>query len=270
MDHLQSPVDPSYPPLEILDLGFSYTDDTCIHATSGLCTNCHDEGLGNWFGFPDRMGWDTASILQCRLRKADSEQNQLEEAPAFLQAWLYFGVLAFFFNDVNVILNFLRRKDNGIRILDTSSLPVHLLRWRHGIEAMSTEERTVALKRLDRAFGQLDNLCAMYLAGEAVIEGFRCPVSPELSLSIQILGESLYHAVYMVGARSPYMFGIGNTPLLTQRLKANFWCPKDIENIGRICLVYYASLMGPRYPQMSHDDCTTERCRNWMLMKHAM
>jgi hypothetical protein len=207
MDHLQSPKGPSYPPLEVPYLGFSYSEDSCVHAPSGLCTECDRAGLQGWDGFPDRMGYNRTRIHNGDLSKDGDEMEQPGNTAGFLQAWLYFGVIAFFFDNLSVNASFLRKKEDDSTVIDTSSLPERLLVWRRGVNAMSAEGRRAALTRLDHVLGQLDLLCVTYLAADGIVEDFTCPVSPEVALSIQILGETLNHAKYMAGgSRSPYVF----------------------------------------------------------------
>ena len=106
-----------------------------------ICQDAAYDGLG-FATFPQRMGWQMVDYYGCqRLAHPDNPHSKshktVHEEAAFLQAWLFFGLLAEVFKVVGISIDeeaFIDRYSAGgerseTAWLTTEELPSHLCAW---------------------------------------------------------------------------------------------------------------------------------------------
>ncbi len=223
-----------------------------------LCQEWYD-GLG-FTDFPLRKGYQEPGSDALELG-----QHSWAEKSAFLQSWLYFGML-------EEVLGFRVIKQDFIHEgnVDSSCLLQYILEWYNRVLAMSDEQRQESHLRAQRCLTKVRSLCMTLLDEEK--DG--CPLIPEVLLSIRILGESLSQAKHSIWwsilGRNPIEYidargKWGSSKLVAKQLMERGWCPNEVAflqnyppgspNAG----AYYASYL--HRPHMGlHGQCSASRC----------
>ena len=241
MDHLPQALQPEFPYPQVPYLeGFVYDD-------------------GGFTGFPARMGFDKKRYLA---------GNFTEHPPtitaAFLQSWLYFGMMSEVFGTHVELDDFVVKGDQSHNsfITTKNSLLPYIKRWLGSLEKGGLRDTQIQIRQcLQEA-----NIYAACLSGGRYGDT-QCPLPSEVSLSIMTLGAtleaSLLHKQKKVGftiERRKW----GYWPTITNRLISLGWCINDISRLaelGSIILGYFASTIRRDVPEgRSHQTCTIERC----------
>jgi hypothetical protein len=92
-----------------------------------LCEGEYAYDNFGWTGFPQRKGFDEE-----RIRRGDFGDKTSREAIAFVQAWLFIGVIKEVFEPcgINVdVEDFVREDENGERLVSTLRLPKYVWYW---------------------------------------------------------------------------------------------------------------------------------------------
>jgi hypothetical protein len=244
MDHLPSVPEP-YQPIEVPYLGGKKYD-----------------GLG-FSGYPARQRWQVDVLLE-----GDLQGRTPTEAAQFLQTWLYFGMVreALAFNESDQISgdDFIRVNDSGQGIISTRKLPelltalvgkARVSKWRN--------EHTAYFERFRKCMALS---CAVWrtLVKEDSDGTAQRLLSPEILLSIQVLGATLDIGITEVCKTSPDNFHytwrvIPRSNFLMKRMVSQGWCPSVVEQLSKPCMtfLYYVSLLGPPGP-VDHSHCSAE------------
>ncbi|ERF70108.1 hypothetical protein EPUS_00295 [Endocarpon pusillum Z07020] len=146
MDHLPTPAEPIYRPVEV----------------PYLCDQFSVNDAGFW-QFPDSQGWDSA-LLECGLSSGDiislirAKKGALTTPPnhfaALLQAWWYFGLLREVLGRDIEVCDFLKRSGPlNSRVITTENLETHLMRLVTQLQGLPPNE---AYKRLRNAMDCVD------------------------------------------------------------------------------------------------------------------
>src|SRR5271170_1556226 len=210
--------------------------------------------------YPLRKGWqDTNSSA------INFAQRSQEEYSAFLQTWLFFGMLVEVLGVSVAMEDFVQ--DNQVT---TRRLSKYTLQWYERLLHMSEDCRQECHRRAQQCLMKARDYC-FTLLDETKPD---CPLSPEVRLSIRILGESLSQTKHwiwrsMLGCDPTGYIDVrgkwGKSKLLERLLLEKKWCPNHIafmqnyppasSNSG----LYYASSL--HRPRLSlHVDCSVGRC----------
>jgi hypothetical protein len=204
-----------------------------------FATDAHKYDRQGFEGFPVRKGFDPISIARFETPS---------EALSFVQAWLYFGVLAEIFGNSFRQNDFLRSDHSsvGLRIY-TGLLPVYI-----ASRSSSTYSRDKdVLKAAHNACNSLDR--------DSINEGKEWPT---LLLSIRVLLESLVAHLQInldinIHSGQP---SIG--PVREHLATRPGWCPHRlhlIENCNSyLTALYLANLRRHIEPWIRHEDCSTQ------------
>ena len=194
--------------------------------------------------------------------------NTSREKTAFIQSWLFFGVLIEVFRVLKMHLDvndFIREK-GGRRYLTMGLLENYITQWQ-SVEKDSAEcERERRGNELDHVLELSvmlvqENLCR-YRRYDTVWS-----LSPQCALSIQLLHEALRHAwgsIYVGTDRLSTPTGPGLLSDLPEtRMRAAGWCPSEIAMLqNRLSVTgrFFASRLRRRGKTVSHVDCTDAVC----------
>jgi hypothetical protein len=188
-------------------------------------------------GYSERQGFDKKRLLV-----GDFSQHDSQITAAFLQCWLYFGVLEECLGETIRKRDFLFKNNIGHFYITTANLLrsieariQKLRRNRHEAAAASIAEC------LDEA-----SAFASFLSG-GLSGPTTCPLPPEVALSIMALGSSidaaLWHAKSLCGVKFTRKRW-GCSLYLHNRMLEDGWCLNDLRRLhehGSIPLMYYAS-----------------------------
>lgn len=221
--------------------------------------------------YPIRRGWDRA-----RLFAGDFTQHEPAKTAAFLQDWLYFGILWEVLGEY------------GSKGLYTQPWPG----LQHGRVATGSLDEDFARRMTDVKTGLQCNSTAARAQMESAeralkISSFYCcrkvpaggdmhhagqteqwPLLAEVDFSIRVLGSYLAAGMFNAlwefvpdAALSQLKFGAGSLPAL--RMRDAGWCPSDrtmaLEQLSPAAL-YYASSLRRSSGIRDHRGCTTEMC----------
>ena len=251
MDHLPQVSNPFFPPVQV----------PC------LLPEPYENKARGFETYPSQRGWDT-NLLQ----RGEFTQHSFEATGAFLQDWLFFGMLHEVLGDDGTKEMSSRWDEPSNQIVITtkslvSSLTTRFRQIGRNIY-LSTDDGVQAradLDRIERALCLLSLLCNVATAFESVntpLSQSQWPLSPEVDLSIRVLGQLLAR-----GVNSAAPVGPKSSPALSMRFPGgNFassrmreagWCPSDIAMVSEYMSassLYYASSL--RRSQLHSDHST--------------
>jgi hypothetical protein len=233
---------------------------------------------GGFHTFPDRVGWRLGhggrwerfgEIQSC------PRPGPLGSAAAFLQAWLFFGLLAEVLGpNAQLICKDLRvPDDHGSWWITTKDLPLYLHEWKARIEigTESCGNLVQAQLALDQARSLVSKYCSVNGDDSQVWE-----LDPMIALSFLVLGETLSHATSTIiesgqfdipGWLSTSRHGWGYGKAVLQLMKVDNWCPRSIHILqgllqnNVIGLLYAMRLSHPKALGLDHCICNTRDCR---------
>ena len=198
-----------------------------------------------------------------------------DEAAAFLQAWLFFGLIQQTLQLSLETSDFVCKTGNGKRRVTTDELKFYMKRWK-----LEHDEAKIDIVKLDeRKAKTIETLNHAYDVWRG-FEDFAGIVGGEVELSIQLLGNALQHAVTTVSSKlkeSDYQPWVetaevpwdlhAKNAFLAKRMSDQGWCPSIIASPVthmNISFKYYLSLYGPpRVKNHREAGCknTDQSCR---------
>lgn len=226
------------------------------------CVEIYDEG--EFDTYPSRQGWDIAA-----LRANDFQGKTEDEALAFFQSWLYFGLLWEFFGSQPdfTLRKFLRTEGEEVKIITSQHLPGHLRYWQTEAQFQGAVEQKAAFERTKSKLRMVYDVATDFLPGfppntRTDYRRSRWQVAGDVALSIQILADTLQVAGFHI-YNCAYDLDWGFSPMLVERMRRQGWCPRAIGTClqgQHIQMLYYASTLGPPLYSQGHTGCDMERC----------
>lgn len=265
MDHLPPILDPVEPYPKPPFLGYICTFDG-----------------GQFTTFPERCGWklEGENNFSDRLLRKDGVELGHLETSAFIQAWLFFGLLFEVFKIIDVPLDeehFIRKDDTGTSVT-TQMLPTYIKKWeeREHSRSSSVQKQHLrgVLSHLQEAGGIVDTLLShprlRYAADELTMTRL------VIAESIAILGDTLMNATKNIWRRekqemeSLVRFQFRKrlrfcepATLSLKRLEHRGWCKSSRMMMHRLVdstgLCYAGMLTRPNM-QANHEMCSIQEC----------
>lgn len=251
MDHVPIPLDPAYPPIVVPCLSSVPYDQLDFNT------------------YPSRRGWDGALLAA-----GDFSQKHARETEAFIQDWLYFGVLWETLGEAaikGVYVESHPASSHGR--ITTAILREHILDRLAYIDHLWHDDAARAWTLIGRAENCLERLSAFCCLADC--EGSEdhtrvvWPLSPEVDLSLRALGQrlsSVFSGCLIWQARQSAIFGYLRFPgahWAVARMARDKWCPSDISRAVEQyspASLYYISLMGRPGTTRDHSGCTKQKC----------
>lgn len=251
MDHLPVPSNPLYQPLVV----------PC------LCSAAYESS--NFQTYPTLRGFNLERLLI-----GDFLQKPEHETAAFLQDWLYFGVL---YETLG------KRQDDYIEphpiskygCVRTSNLNQHLIDRMTYLNSLLVERNDQVwdiIRKAERCLEQLSYFCCM--ASSQVDARVRWPLTSEVDISLRVLGQRLASG-FIGGLGSFVLKGsilwnlkFPDPPLVIARLMSDNWCPSEISrSLDQYspATLYYASLLKRTTHMRVHDRCTSRKCYAFLV-----
>lgn len=261
MDHISRPRDPTR---QLIQVPYLVTGN-----------NKYDD-LG-FSGFPERKGFDVE-----RLRRAEFQQNQWDDALPFFQEWGFFGMLSVVLGGSGLAVDmedFVRQED-GQQFITTQLLPYYLRLWASHENSLDAEAKEESLSRTDRRLAEIHRCINSITYAWGCLEAEQTPsedqleqlipkiplVAREMLLSITVLGESLSYGRYLCyGVEIPRPLIWTRCWFLDEWMLNAGWCPYEITRIEdkyihiNMCS-YYFSLLDRTHLDKNHHSCSWECC----------
>lgn len=211
--------------------------------------------------YPQRKGWDKAWLFE----HSSYGGRTLEQTAAFLQTWLYFGVLSEVLEIKVDEREFIRDKE-----ITTQELPRYLGDWKNREINLAPNDKIRRQIKIDLCLDEVRIILAEYRRIQ-----YPSPY-PEIELSIMVLVEVLDRAKRMIlgvsetfeltGWSQEAQKGWGHSTLLEEQMLHSKWCPTTLamlrHSLGSVSVMYYAHGLEPPHSKSSpnHSKCKGRFC----------
>jgi hypothetical protein len=215
---------------------------------------CHEEFDGLEFSsYPARRGWEVARLL-C----GDFGEKSPDETVAFLQTWLYFGVLSEIIGPSNRVkmCDFSKEGGDGRKYVTTIQLLRYLEQWVVFVESRSEKDLGEYFWKVGEC---LRNLCGMC---DILYRSVTCPLPAEVLLSVMVLGSTIDHALFRYW-KIPSQRHWGLRDIATSRMLDAGWCLRDVAFANDFLPemgVFYASSIRRDFDGQDHSQCSERTC----------
>ncbi|KUJ15055.1 uncharacterized protein LY89DRAFT_784082 [Mollisia scopiformis] len=255
MNHLPLPRNPALDPVEV----------------PYRCTEPYDGGP--MLTYPHRHGWQVLYHPGGISYLVEGEKPDDRKLEAFLQNWLYFGLLSEVFGSFIDIQEFITSTKDGEHVVTTQNQEACCVSWQAQLTTSIQRARPGEPQGWEHAAKLGSHVWKVALNSKSRLKNDE--VDPRIWLSICVLSESIQQVICDVVYdydrslspakdiwRTPQNPPIGEFLLEEMRVKG--WCPFDIWIIDLTTksgslLYYYANLPPPR-PHADHSKCSTEGC----------
>ena len=227
------------------------------------CTEPYD-GL-SFDKYPERKGYDKEKLLRGEL-----DDYSPSHVASFLQTWMYFGLLSAVLDVPGANYkpeDFFKDDHLGRRIVTTRRLRDYVIAWFLRENDTGEEERNRRFSNMQGCFMELKPFVSRYCSADASQyhkAPSYWPLTPEISLSIMILADSLMKAGWLI-TRKAFNHDWGVSSLLVGRMKDLGWCANTIsilKTAQQVHMLYYASTLGrPLMASKNHSDCSGFSCK---------
>ncbi len=216
--------------------------------------------------YPHRNGWDKNDLITLTF-----SGRRRSETAAFLQSWLFFGLLFEFLDMSLETSQFVVGDEQGELFITTERLPGYLRQWESREKAIDQALKWEHFNRTKRILDEAADfalaLCSLtYREDNPDKHPPYWPLSPELALAILGLISSLSKARYCVYAQALnpepiFRYDTGVSELLVSRATEAGWCPKDVSILRTkpVDVFYYYATMGPPR-EGRHGKCSQSLC----------
>ncbi|KAF9639164.1 hypothetical protein BFW01_g10061 [Lasiodiplodia theobromae] len=258
MDHIPSPLEGGNPAI-----------DVPLKCTGTIRINCGqiapEAAADSFSSFPEEVGWSIELLLL-----GDLQDRSGDEAIAFIQEWLFFGVLYHVLGAAGVRVrheDFIRKDAvDGSYWVTTDLLPQYMETWKAEKDTKTREQAESQLYAIRRIL--LESAAHVKrLNFMSATSGFRWPGSDEIMLSILVLGSTLDYTrmnIYKDVAEQPDHILLRTASWLIQdRLLARGCCPNHVSMLEQTltpATVYYAYRMDALEHTKDHSRCSEETC----------
>jgi hypothetical protein len=254
MEHIPLPADPAQAHLKV----------------PLLCEdNMYDgSGIPDWLEYGTKWGYavhtyDDSPILVPINPKGSQD--------AFIQSWLWFGVLTEF---CRVILTFdladsFIETEGSQKFLTTKSLEQKLTLSRTILSLFPQRIRELQYTTAKHLLTHAENFCYQCLSRTGQ-RRHQVSVSPEISTSVLVLIETLKHATRVLWVES--VTDLAHTPpnqWTYDRMKENGWCESDVHCLHTLAgssACYYATLLKPN-DVLDHSNCSPKACKHRIIVE---
>lgn len=266
MDHLPVPSDPVLRPPRI----------------RYQCLKEYDRG--DFITYPERQGWTKEELLtgSTWIEIDTPRARGLRAATAFLQQWLFFGLLHAVFGNVANFQDYIDVDETGTKYVHTRNLFAHANKWARKLPSRNWDSRRgINTRHMSRCLE----------AASGTLDTARCqsetPLNRFFLLSLSSLGEFIAHVLEDLSSRHLEMTHITwGPPFMESRIAASYpehaiigdkldilsyamakkgWCPRAVAILQNpdvdIQNRYFASLLrNIQGGRGTHKGCSQTRC----------
>lgn len=217
--------------------------------------------------YPARKGWSMQSLLEGNL-----DTRTPEETAAFLQTWLFFGLLMEVI-PIPVKMDDYIQVESGRSHITTKHLAQHIGDWQQHVQGSSLEQRRAEHAKINKCFETIFQIIQDYCSHNPLEQKSWTPrfadsrslwpLSPEIALSIMVLADSLSRATFKIYEISVTYSSWGSSELLISRMLDGGWCPNVmaiLTSTSQTQMLYYASTLGCPRLRKDHSRCAKLTC----------
>ena len=221
----------------------------------------------DFYTYPARNGWSMQDLL-----KGNLESRTPEETAAFLQSWLFFGILVEVI-PIPVKMDDFIQKGLERSFITTKHLARYVRDWQRHVQESSPEQSKEEHAKINKCFETVFQIVQDYCSHDPMEQKSWTPrfansrslwpLSPEIALSIMVLADSLSRATFKI-YEIPVTYGSwGSSALLISRMLDGSWClniMSILTSAAQIQMLYYASSLGSPRLRKDHSRCTKLAC----------
>ncbi|EXJ56934.1 hypothetical protein A1O7_07278 [Cladophialophora yegresii CBS 114405] len=226
---------------------------------------------GPWVSYPERCGWDYSEFYGMHAETFPNSVRGL--LAAFVQSWLFFGVLDEFLGVPCPVPDWTAVSKDGRPIITTAHLFAKLEEWHHGIASRDEAEQIEVRNRIDHLLDRMRYFHHMLMTSLTDFNTYSNLLPEPLNLSLDVLHATLVIARNAVFAQATLSFPhYHHADVIKHTLLQNGWCPSDIFRVYQDATVlgrYYVSRLGPLNNITSHPQCTEDACRSCQIDRQA-
>ena len=253
MDHIPLPKSCQFPPIQV----------PCLVGRHSSCRN--------WRTYPQLHGWQVDQLQERTDVRFRGQRRPIHETAAFLQSWLYFGLLAEFLEDHFDLESFIHEGTDGKRTINTARLENILGKWSicAGEQADLTL-MTTQLQGLNSLLIEHRSVCAFmhntnFDLGDSSIMLSIAVLSERLAATI---ADVLAHHRVETPVKQTWRLRTGDyvdigQPLL-DAMRDRGWCPYDLKRLNsqvdEVSTLYYYSNLPPPRTSKDHGGCSDVAC----------
>ncbi|OCK75280.1 hypothetical protein K432DRAFT_409167 [Lepidopterella palustris CBS 459.81] len=244
---------------------------------------------GDFDSYPERCGWDFAIWRNNDRTHRDvnieewlrTSSKVRDELPAFLQAWLFFGLLSFALDTEVPVEDFTRLLEDGhSKVLTTAKLETYMIEFSARFPDPADGDQ-------ERAWGDRRKQKTRFWTSMSSVANVLTSLAGTLNSRIHQLGDKLAQVQLAASLIShtlcSYMREVLKTPddkSITQRLSlaplefgrsrliiskmtANKWCPHTMNRLTETCsynMQAYIYALGTARTSQDHSKCTSGYC----------
>jgi hypothetical protein len=197
---------------------------------------------------------------------------------AFIQSWLFFGVLEEFLGVKQDHDEWIVATKKGHRVIRTSHLCEKLDAWRTRIKQLDRDQQLEIRAGIDQVLGHMDSMHATLSGTTAdIVQAVQARSGPyhsdllpdELNLSLDVLHYTLSLARNVVFPDAPLSLQpYTQSRLVHDQLAKNGWCPSEVSRLNQECSVvsgYFSSRLGVLGSSTIHSNCSHWQCEAWQV-----
>ena len=217
----------------------------------------------NFLEYPRSQGWDIDWIAGA---KDTDNRKRIPNANAFLQAWLFFGLLENIMGMKTSVDDFVCREDHSTEYITTARLSDYFERWKRRDYTSKDSDKQAILRTTTPYLRAANSLVLGFHRQPNSVNG----VSPELLLSLQLIGSALTQArsvLYLGATRKPeeinsFYLIWGDSSLMKSHMLKSGWCRSIVTAFASKSLDVqcFASSLKPPPVQKDHNHCSRRTC----------
>ncbi|KAI5837095.1 hypothetical protein DFP73DRAFT_487757 [Morchella snyderi] len=237
--------------------------------------------LGFW-DFPERAGWMPFDSLKLKCYRIDGGHASLSEQVAFLQAWLFFGVLAEISSicglslDIEAEFFAINDAEDGAKVISTAALNGLSRRWLEAAEDTAQASQPSRAARMIQVVRHAMSMQTRYVRptkreSQSLLSYPQCMVL----LSIRIVFRAVLLTLAMSGECEIAEIRSLMDPQVQQSFPAvwdelkdfskdillgNGWCRSECKLLERMDGAYETFAIGLTRRKMDHNGCNDFRC----------
>ena len=213
-----------------------------------------------WLKYPESRKFDLEKIQYLQW-----ERFQATELAAFLQDWLFFGLLkALLPEEIKwSVKDFIRKDKSGNNFITTHKLEGILTAWEEIYSKLPKEEKERIAIRNEKVFGEARNLTnnLSQLPSAPGLTLFP-PLPLECAFSCALLGHAMAVARATTASDEAYRGAWSSGALISEQMELQGWCPFIIEGASNHELEtrFYFTTLGEPKLKLNHTTCTEMEC----------
>jgi hypothetical protein len=237
----------------------------------------HYQYKGPWLSYPARNEYGFLSA-QTSEKLHQLPQQARSKLAAFVQSWLFFGVLEEFLGVEQECTDWIAVTREGLRAITTAPLCKRLDAWRVKISRLEAGQKLKVRAEIAQMLDHMHHIHANLSETTAdLVEAVQVGsgschsdlLPAELNLLLDILHNTLslaYNVVFPDEALPALPYA--RSRLVRDQFASNGWCRSEVSRLYQECSVvsaYFSSRLGISGPANLHSNCSHWVCEAWQV-----